>query len=47
MRWESAMSGNQPKFPSERVMADAYLGILIGAANALIAMGIVIAFVMM
>jgi hypothetical protein len=43
----SAMPGNQPKFPSEGVMADVYLGIMIGAANALVVMGTAIAFVIM
>jgi hypothetical protein len=38
------MTGNQLKFPSESAMADIYLGIIIGAANALVVMGIVIAF---
>jgi hypothetical protein len=43
----SAMPGYQPKFPSESVMVDIYLGIMIGALNALVVMGIAIAFVIM
>jgi hypothetical protein len=44
---ESAMPSYQLKFPSESVMVDIYLGIMIGAVNALVVMGIAIAFVIM
>jgi hypothetical protein len=35
------------KFPSEDVMADVYLGLAIAGADALIVMGVVIAFMVM
>jgi hypothetical protein len=44
MNRENAM---QPQFPSEKAMGDFYLGIAIVGVDALIAMGVVIAFVML
>jgi hypothetical protein len=43
-RWETAMAGKKHKFQSENVMGGLYLGIAITGVNALIAMGLVIAF---
>jgi hypothetical protein len=42
--WETAVSGKQHKFQSENVMGGLYLGIAVTGVNALIATGLVIAF---
>jgi hypothetical protein len=38
------MIGKQSKFPSEDVMGGLYLGVAVTGVNALVAMGLVIAF---
>jgi hypothetical protein len=42
--WETAMPAKQRKFQSENVMGGLYLGIAVTGVNALIATGLVIAF---
>jgi hypothetical protein len=42
--WETAVPGKQHKFQSENVMGGLYLGIAVTGVNALIATGLVIAF---
>jgi hypothetical protein len=44
-RRRSAMFGRKTKFQSEKLMADVYLGIMIAGVNALIVLGVVLAFV--
>jgi hypothetical protein len=39
------MFGRKTKFQSERLMASIYLGIMIAGVNALIVLGVVLAFV--
>jgi hypothetical protein len=42
--WETAVPGKQHKFQSENVLGGLYLGIAFTGVNALIATGLVIAF---
>jgi hypothetical protein len=42
--WETAVPGKQHKFQSENVMGGLYFGIAFTGVNALIATGLVIAF---
>ena len=42
---ENAVFSRQTKFPSENLMADVYLGIMIAGVNTLIVLGAALAFV--
>jgi hypothetical protein len=42
--WRTALPGKQPKFQSENVMGGLYLGIAVTGVEALVAMGLVLAF---
>jgi hypothetical protein len=45
MQRRSAMFGRKTKFPTEELMADVYLGVMIVGVNTLVVLGVAIAFV--